>query len=327
MLPPPHRLDTRQGAFDVLDVGSGPAVLFLHGWPESARCWRHQLTALAAAGFRALAYDQRGYADASRPPEIEAYGMDQLVGDAVAVLDALEIDQAVVVGHDWGAPVAYHCALLRPDRFVAVAGLSVPYAPRGAVSLPRLLAMAGQTGNYINHFQAEGVAERELEADIAAALRRIYYSGSGDMPAGTHWRPVLADGQGFLDTASEPPADWDPPWLPPEELAHLVAAFRRSGFRGGLNWYRNLERNWRWGAFLHGAPITAPSLFIAGDRDGVIRMPGHEPTPERLARALPNLRGFHLIEGAGHWVQQEAPEAVNAALLAFLGGLDADLFS
>lgn len=320
----PRRVETRQGAFDVLDVGAGPAVLFLHGWPESARAWRHQLTALAQAGFRALAYDQRGYGDAPQPAEIHAYGMDQLVGDAVAVLDALDIPTATVVGHDWGAPVGYHCALLRPDRFVAVAGLSVPYAPRGQVSLAEAFRRLGVQGFYILHFQQADIPEAEFDRDVETSLRRIYYGGSGDLPPEVAWSPVVTAGGGLLDTTPQPPADWRPSWLPPEELAHLADSFRRSGFRGGLNWYRNIDRNWRWGAFLHGAPIRQPSLFIAGARDGVIRMPGHEPTPDRLARAMPNLRGLHLIEGTGHWVQQEAPDEVNAALLGFLQGVEGD---
>jgi len=316
-----RKVATRAGEFEVLEAGAGSAVLFLHGWPESARAWRGQLAAVAEAGWRGIAYDQRGYGNAPRPAEVEAYDIFHLVGDAVAVLDALGVERAVVVGHDWGAPVAYHCALFRPDRFPAVVGMSVPYAPRGAVSLPRLLTAAGLEGSYIHHFQREGPPEAELEADVERTLRRVCHSGSGEMPEGRYWRPVLAEGQGLLDTTCEPEV-WPPAWLPTEAFAALVVSFQASGFRGGLNWYRNLERNWRLGAPWHGAPIRQPSLFVAGARDGVIRMPGHEPTAARLAKAMPGLRGVHLIAGAGHWVQQEAAGAVNAALLAFLGGLE-----
>ena len=314
-----RRVETRGGAFDVIAEGSGPAVLMLHGWPESARAWRHQFAALADAGYRAIAYDQRGYGAAPRPAAVEDYGIFHLAGDAIAVLDALGVERAAVVGHDWGAPVAYHCALFRPDRFAAVAGLSVPYAPRGDISLPRLLQAVGLGDSYILYFQHEGPPEAELEADVERTLRRAYHAGSGDMPEGEYWRPVLSPGGGLLDTAPEPPEGaWPPAWLPRDEFAHLVRQFTASGFRGGLNWYRNLERNWTLTAAWRGAPIRQPSLFIAGERDGVIRMPGNEPTPERLRAAMPDLRGVHLIPGAGHWVQQEAPEAVNAALLAFL---------
>ncbi len=317
-----RKVETRTGAFEVLEAGEGPAVLLLHGWPESARAWRHQLTALADAGYRAIAYNQRGYGGSYAPEEVAGYNLFQLAGDAVAMLDALGVEQAVVVGHDWGAPVAYHCALLRADRFRAVAGLSVPYAPRGDRHLLDLLGAGGLTNFYIQYFQAPGVAEAELDADVATTLRRVYHGASGDLPPDQAWRPLTGPTGRLLEAADEP-AVWPRAWLPAEEFDRLVDAFTRSGFRGGLNWYRNIALNWRIGLPLHGAPILQPSLFIAGARDGVIRMPGHEPTPERLARALPNLRGVHLIDDVGHWVQQEAPEAVNAALLGFLRGLDA----
>jgi pimeloyl-ACP methyl ester carboxylesterase len=300
----------------VAEAGEGPAVLLCHGWPETWYSWRHQLRALAAAGFRALAPDMRGYGRSDAPEAIEAYTQLHLCGDMVGLLDALGLPEAVIIGHDWGAPVAWNSALMRPDRFRAVAGLSVPYRPRGRISAVDAFKAGGLDTIYMMYFQTPGVAERELEADVPRSLRRIYYSGSGSLPPGQAWRAFVPPGKGLLDSTFD--TEMPLAWLSHEDLAVYVQDFARSGFRGGLNWYRNLHRNWELMAAFAQAPIRQPSLFIAGARDGVIRMPGLSPDAEVLRKVLPGLTQSVLIDGAGHWVQQEAPERVNALLIEFL---------
>ncbi|MCB4820651.1 alpha/beta fold hydrolase [Roseicella aerolata] len=300
----------------IAEAGEGPAVLLCHGFPEAWHSWRHQITALAGAGFRAIAPDMRGYGGTEAPAAVEDYTILHLVGDMVGLLEALGLGQAVIVGHDWGAPVAWNAALLRPDRFRAVAGLSVPYAPRGPVSPFEALRRAGRHRFYQLHFQAPGLAEAELERDPTLTLRRTFWSLSGDPPEAERWNPDLPEG-GFLASLHEPPAL--PAWLPEAELALYAESYRRTGFRGGLNWYRNIERNWALMAPFLGAPVRVPGLFIAGKRDPVLGWAGR--ALEALPQAVPELRGRVLVETAGHWVQQEAAAEVNAALIGFLKGL------
>lgn len=303
----------------VAEAGSGPAVVLCHGWPETWYSWRHQLKALAQAGFRALAPDMRGYGRSGRPEAIDSYTQLHIVGDMVGLLDALELPQAAIVGHDWGAPAAWHSALMRPDRFRAVAGLSVPYRPRGKISAIDAFKAGGMETIYMMYFQEPGVAEREFEADIEKSLRRIYYSGSGSKPEGARWHPFVPKGKGLLDSTLD--CEMPLPWLSAADLAEYVEDFRRSGFRGGLNWYRNLHRNWELMAAFANAPIAVPSLFVAGSRDGVIKMPGMRTEHAELKKFLPGLTRSVILDGPGHWVQQEAPEQVNALLIEFLRGL------
>ncbi len=315
-----HRFVEANGIrLHVAEAGTGLAVVLCHGWPETWYSWRHQIPALAEAGFRVLAPDMRGYGRSDRPEPIESYTQLHIVGDMVGLLDALEIKDAVIVGHDWGAPAAWHSTLMRPDRFRAVAGLSVPYRPRGKISAIDAFRRAGMETIYMMYFQPPGVAEAEFERDVTRALRRIYYSASGSLPQGKVWRAFVPEGKGLLDTTFD--TDMPLPWLSADDLAEYVKDFSAGGFRGGLNWYRNLQRNWELMAPYAGAPIPQPSLFIAGARDGVIRMPGMRVTREELKPVLPGLRRSVLIEGAGHWVQQEAPSDVNALLVEFLQGL------
>jgi pimeloyl-ACP methyl ester carboxylesterase len=238
----------------------------------------------------------------------------------VGLLDALEIAEAVIVGHDWGAPVAWNAAMMRPDRFRAVDGHSVPYSPRGKMSLIEAFKRAGADNIYMMYFQEPGVAEREFERDVESALRRIYFFASGNAPGGGVFGMVRPGG-GMLDGAAEPAMPL--PWLSEADLAEYAGAFRESGFRGGLNWYRNLHRNWELMAPFAKALIAQPALFIAGARDGVLRMPAMKSAVENLPQVLPALRGTTIIDGVGHWVQQEAPEAVNRLLIDFLKGLPA----
>lgn len=298
--------------------GTGPLVLLCHGFPESWRSWKAQLPALAAAGYRAVAPDMRGYGGTDAPFEIESYTMLHLVGDMVELTKALGETQAVIVGHDWGAPVAWNAALLRPDVFRAVVGMSVPYTPPGPVDLLSVLEKQGVKTFYMQYFQTPGVAEAELEADVEASIRRIYFTMSGDGPdrivAG-----ILPPGSGFLANTVEP--DRLPDWLDADDIAYVAAEFKRTGFRGGLNWYRNMKRSSELLAPWRGCVIRQPSLFVAGARDDVLRFPGMEARIKQLASVLPGLRGCHVLHGVGHWTQRERAAAANDLLLAFLRSL------
>ena len=302
----------------VAEQGRGPLVLFCHGWPESWYSWRHQLGALAAAGYRAVAPDMRGYGGTDAPAQVDQYTMLHLVGDMVDLVKMLGEQQAVIVGHDWGAPVAWTSALLRPDLFRAVVGMSVPFTPPGRIDLLSALEAQGVRTFYMQYFQTPGVAEAELERDVQAALRRIYFSGSGDGPERATFG-VLEPGAGVLSNTVDPATL--PAWLPPEDIAFYAGEFKRSGFRGGLNWYRNLRRSWELLAPWRGCVIRQPSLFIAGARDNVLKFPASQAQIDAYPRTLPGLRGCHILDGAGHWIQRERADAVNALLLGFLKGL------
>jgi pimeloyl-ACP methyl ester carboxylesterase len=298
----------------VAEQGAGPFVLLCHGFPESWYSWRHQLPALAAAGYHAVAPDMRGYGGTERPEAIDQYTQLHHVGDMVGLLDALGAETAVIVGHDWGAPVAWNGALLRPDRFRAVAGLSVPYTPRGGTPPTAALARAyGDTFMYMLYFQTPGVAEAELEQDVRSTVRRVLAGISGE---GTGM-PVLPKRSTFLQGLPDP--EVLPKWLTPADVDFYTAELERTGFRGGLNWYRNLDRTWELMAAWRGARITVPALFIAGDRDPVILR--SRAAMDGLAETVPALRERVLLPGAGHWTQQERPAEVNDALITFLAGL------
>ncbi|MFI6516086.1 alpha/beta fold hydrolase [Spirillospora sp. NPDC050679] len=298
----------------VAEAGEGPLVLLLHGFPECWYSWRHQLTALAEAGYHAVAPDQRGYARTGGPDAVDQYSILHLAGDAVGLIDALGADRAVVVGHDWGAPVAWAVAQMRPDKVRGVAALSVPHRPRS--SRPPVESMRRMFGDgfYMVHFQRPDLPEAELERDPAATFRGMLYAASGDAP---DFLPVVPEGGGFLDVCP-PPAEL-PPWLTEEDIAAYVAEYSGSGFTGPVNWYRNLDRNWELTAAWHRAPVTPPALFIAGDRDTVAV--GARGAVDRLKDFVPDLRGTLWLPGCGHWTQQERPAEVNRALLDFLRAL------
>ena len=299
----------------IAEAGDGPLVLLLHGFPELWYSWRHQLPALAAAGYHAVAPDLRGYGRTDAPDKVESYSMLNMTADAVGVLDALSEKTAVVVGHDWGAPIAWHCALLYPDRFPAVAALSVPYTPRPPIPPIQLMRqMFADRFFYILYFQEPGVAEAELEADVRRTLRLVLYAASGDAPAGLALSRKPRDA-GFLDGMPEP--EELPSWLKAEDLDYLVGEFRLTGFRGGLNRYRNMDRDWEELQHLADAKVQQPALFIAGDRDAVLGF----TNVEAMKANVPNLRGVVMLPGCGHWTQQERPEEVNAELVNFLRGV------
>jgi pimeloyl-ACP methyl ester carboxylesterase len=298
----------------LLEAGrEGPVVLLAHGFPELAYSWRHQLPALAAAGYRAVAPDQRGYGRSSRPEAIEDYDIHHLVGDLVDVLDDLEADDAVVVGHDWGSMVASHLALLHPERVRALVNMSVPHLHRGgAAPMATLRNAIGDNFFYMLYFQQPGVADAELGGDPARTMRRML-AGAVLRPDAPPDPALFAnDGRGFVDRMPEP--DGLPSWLSAAELDHYVEEFARTGFTGGLNWYRNMDRNWETTPELTGATVGVPSLFVGGALDPVLAM-----TPPAIGHAsLLDHRGDIVVPGAGHWVQQEAPAEVNAALVGFL---------
>jgi pimeloyl-ACP methyl ester carboxylesterase len=296
----------------LLEQGEGPLVLLCHGWPELSYSWRHQIPAIAAAGFRVAAPDMRGFGKTSAPADIAAYSIFDNVGDMVALVEALGEKHAVIVGHDWGAPVAWHAALFRPDIFTAVAGLSVPPPFRGRGRPLDTLRESGITNFYWQYFQKPGVAEAEFERDVGLSMRTLLGRGFSDPAASL----FVEDGKGFLGA---PRADRPlPDWLSEADLAHFTAAYQKSGFRGGLNWYRNIDRNWDLTAPWQGAQIHQPSLFIAGSRDSVITGLIGAKRVGDMERVLPNLRQKLIIDGAGHWIQQERAAEVNAALIAFL---------
>jgi pimeloyl-ACP methyl ester carboxylesterase len=296
----------------LLEQGEGPLVLLCHGWPELSYSWRHQIPAIAAAGFRVVAPDMRGFGRTSAPADILAYSLFDTVGDMVALVAALGEKRAAIVGHDWGAPVAWHAALFRPDVFSAVAGLSVPPPSRGRGRPLKTLRDGGITNFYWQYFQAPGVAEAEFERDVGLTMRTLLGRGFSDTAASL----FVEDGKGFL---GNPCADRPPPdWLGEADLSYFTEAYQKSGFRGGLNWYRNLDRNWELTAPWQGAQIHQPSLFIAGSKDSVVTgLIGGKRIAD-MERVLPNLKRKLIIEGAGHWVQQERAAEINAALIAFL---------
>jgi pimeloyl-ACP methyl ester carboxylesterase len=314
-----HRfVETNGIRMHIAEQGEGPLVVLCHGFPESWYSWRHQLAALAGAGFHAVAPDQRGYGQTDQPEGSEHYTMLHLAGDIVGLLDALGEQTAVVVGHDWGAPVAWNCAMMRPDRFRAVAGMSVPYMPRGPMNPLQLLRQLAGENFYMVYFQKPGVAEADLGQDVRASMQRILYAASGDAPPEQRWKPVLQSGAGFMDGGELPPL---PGWLTAADLDFYTAEFTRTGFTGGLNWYRAMDLSWELTAAFAGATIAQPSLFIAGREDGVLSFPGMDAVMAGLSYVLPGLRQTLLLDGCGHWVQQERPDEVNRALLEFLHGL------
>ncbi|MDX2166453.1 MAG: alpha/beta hydrolase [Deltaproteobacteria bacterium] len=311
-----HRqLDVNGVSLHVAECGSGFPVLFSHGFPELWYSWRHQMTALAQAGYRAIAPDQRGYGDSSAPQEIRAYSMHHLVGDMVGILDALGLERAVVVGHDWGGAVAWQTALMAPHRVAGVVGVNTPHFPRMPIKPTDVMrAMSQGHFHYILYFQEPGVAEAELDADPARTLRGFFQS-----PDRARLEALLAQGPaalgpqsgGLLDRLPDAPHG---AFLTSEDFAVYEAAYRRTGFRGGINWYRNFDYNWETTAYQSGARVAAPALMITADLDPVLR-------PELaagMAQWVPQLRRTVLVSDCGHWTQQEKPAAVNAALLEFL---------
>ncbi|MGW1929028.1 alpha/beta fold hydrolase [Streptomyces sp. NPDC001919] len=318
-----HRtVDAPAGRLHLAEQGNGPLVLLVHGFPESWYSWRRQLPALAAAGYRAVAIDVRGYGRSSKPVETDAYRMLGLVEDNVAVVHALGEANAVVVGHDWGANIAATSALLHPEVFRAVGMLSVPYAPPGG---PRPTDIFGQIGGpeqefYVSYFQEPGRAEVEIEPDVRGWLAGFYAALSADtMPAQGEPDPHFRTRSGRLRDRF--PVGILPAWLTEEELDVYAGEFERTGLTGALNRYRNMDRDWEDLAPQRGAAITQPSLFIGGALDASTTW--MSDAIDAFPTTLPGLTSSHLLEGAGHWIQQERPEEINQLLTSWLNTLTA----
>lgn len=303
----------------VVEAGErgAPVVLLAHGFPELAYSWRHQIPVLANAGYHVLAPDQRGYGGSSRPEAIEDYNIVALCDDLVGLLDDVGAERAVIVGHDWGAMVAWNFPLLHPDRAAAVVGLSVPPVPRPL--RPPIEIWREQFGEnffYILYFQEPGVADANLSRDTRETMLRVFGGPRRPEDHGASARMLAPGPEGWVERLPQPIALAD--WITADEFDHYVEEFTRTGFTGGLNWYRNFDRNWELTADTPAATITVPSLFITGSKD-VVR------TFTRSDRATEVVTGEYeelVIDGAGHWVQQERPDEVNQALLKFLSGLE-----
>ncbi|TMJ60991.1 MAG: alpha/beta hydrolase [Alphaproteobacteria bacterium] len=314
-----HRtIETNGIRMHLAEQGEGPLVVLCHGFPESWYSWRHQLPALAEAGFHAVAPDMRGYGQTDRPEAIDQYTLFHIVGDIVGLIDAIGERQAVVVGHDWGAPVAWHAALWRPDRFRGVIGLSVPFRPRGPARPTTVMPQNDHAIFYQLYFQQPGVAETEFERDPRLTLHSLLYWGSGDAPRGERRLGMVPKGGDFLGGRSVPSL---PAWLTEADLDFYVAEFTRTGFRSGLNWYRNIDRNWELTAPFAGKTVDVPALYVAGDRDLVVSFPGMDQLIPNLTRFVPKLRQTIMLPGCGHWTQQERPTEVNTAIIDFLKSL------
>lgn len=313
-----HRTIATNGInLHIAEAGSGPLALLVHGFPESWYSWRHQLPALADAGFHAVAPDVRGYGASDAPQPIEAYSMKEITADMAGLVDALGGAPAVIAGHDWGAPIAWNSALLYPEKFRAVIGLSVPYTGRPPMRPTTLFKQIFQdTFFYILYFQEPGVAEAELEADPRRSLRLFLYTASGDAPPPSGFMQKQK-GATFLDGMPEPESL--PPWLTDADLDYFAGEFARAGFRGGLNRYRNMDRDFDELPQLAGAKITQPALFITGDRDGVMMM--NPAGIDTMKQMTDDLRKTVVLPGCGHWTQQERPAEVNSEIIAFLKGL------
>ena len=300
-------------------AGKGPLVVLVHGWPESWYSWRHQISALADAGYRVAAPDVRGYGGSDKPEAIEAYAIKEMCADIAGLIEGLGEQQAVLIGHDWGAPIVWNTALFHPEKVRAVAGLSVPYTGRGPA--PRIELFRNLYKDrffYQLYFQEPGVAEAEFEADVRAALRRIYYwpSGEGRKAGPPPHKPPDAR---FLDGLADP--DPMPAWLTPADLDYYVGEFERSGFRGPLNRYRTSQLDFAQQAAIADKKIEQPAAFIAGTLDPVLSFVPGVDLIALMRERVTDLRLVRLIDGVGHWVQQERPAEVNAALKEWLAGL------
>jgi pimeloyl-ACP methyl ester carboxylesterase len=303
----------------VVEAGDrgAPTVILAHGFPELAYSWRHQIPALAEAGYHVLAPDQRGYGGSSRPDAIEAYDIHELTADLVGVLDDVGAERAVWVGHDWGAIVVWNAPLLHHDRVAAVTALSVPPVPRAQRPPTQALHKRfGENFFYMLYFQEPGVADAELDGDPARTMRRLMGGARASGDPSAAMRMAAAGPEGFIDRLPEP--DRLPDWIGQDELDHYVDEFARTGFTGGLNWYRNFDRNWETTPELADAKIAVPCLFIGGTADPVLAFTRADRASELVSGPYRQV----MIDGAGHWLQQERPDAVNAALLEFLNGLE-----
>ncbi|MFF4756704.1 alpha/beta fold hydrolase [Streptomyces sp. NPDC002514] len=316
-----HRtIEAPAGRLHLVEQGTGPLILLVHGFPESWYSWRRQLPALAAAGYRAVALDVRGYGRSSKPAATDAYRMLDLVEDNVALVHALGEERAVVVGHDWGSNIAATSALLHPEVFRAVGLLSVPYAPPGGPRPTDVFAqMGGDEEFYVSYFQEPGRAEAEMEPDVRGWLAGFYAALSADtMPAQGEPDPHFVTRAGGRLRDRFPGGEL-PAWLTEDDLDVYAGEFERTGMTGALNRYRSMDRDWEDLAQYGGAAIKQPSLFIGGALDASTTWMAD--AIDAYPATLPGLASTHILDGCGHWIQQERPEEVNRLLTAWLASL------
>ena len=315
-----HRfVETNGVTLRVTEAGDrgAPVVVLAHGFPELAYSWRHQIPALAEAGYHVLAPDQRGYGGSSHPSAVEDYDIVALTGDVVGLLDDVGAERAVIVGHDWGSVVATTLPLLHPDRVAACVTLSVPPLPRSTTRPTEAWRSAfGDNFFYILYFQEPGPADTELADDPARTMRRLLGGVRTDGDGNAFLKMATPGPAGLVERLPEP--DRMPDWISQDELDHYAAEFTATGFTGALNWYRNFDRNWELTETTPAPTITVPTLFLGGTADAALAM-----TPrDRVGDVVTGPYREVMIDGAGHWLQQERPDEVNAELLDFLGGLD-----
>lgn len=312
-------IQTRTIRMGFIEQGNGPAVLLCHGFPETSHAWRHQVAALAEAGFRAIAPDLRGYGLTECPSSVDEYSLFHIVGDLIALLDALDVPLAILVGNDWGATVAWQAAQIRPDRFHGVVALSVPMMGQPPVPPTRIFPRTDEAELYTLYFQEPGVAEAELERDIGQTLRKILFAASGDagprQPGDPTPNPfgMVSRRHGLLGALP----DSMPRWLTATDLDVYISAFATTGFRGGLNYYRNLDRNWQLQAAFAGVKVGIPALFMTGERDTGLAIPGMRAIVDAMPQLVPQLKENIIVPGSGHWLPQERPDIVSEALIRF----------
>lgn len=314
-------IKTDELTLQIQDAGEGPLVILLHGFPDLSIGWQHQIKALAEAGYHAVAPDLRGYGGTGGPQTASAYSIFSLVGDVVALVEALGETRAVVIGHDWGAALAWHCALLRPDMFHAVMALSVPFQPRRTKGPPtevmRYLSQKRGEGLLYMAAFADPDAHVIMDADPEAALRKMFWSFDGATADEDRASGFIPDGQDFLSAI--PDSATVPPWMSDDHFQRYVAAFRAGGFERPVHWYRKIDANWQRTRWLQGRKIAVPACFMVGSNDPVRQYAGQHEA--ELREWVPDLRGMTVVPGAGHWINQEQPEVVNAAILGFLWDL------
>lgn len=319
-------IQTRTISMSVLEAGEGPLVIFCHGFPENKYAWIHQIKALAEAGYRTVAPDMRGYGKSEAPDREDQYTVIHSVGDLIALLDALGEERAVIVGHDWGATIAWQAVLMRPDRFRAVVALSVPMMGLPPVLPSKIFPQNDEEAFYVHYFQDPDGAEAEFQQNVNATLRKLICAASGEAgprKAGdTTPNPfgMVKRSAGLLATLPDPHNL--PEWLPPENFERLVSEFKTNGFAGGLNYYRNLDRNWELQQANIGMLVDVPALFMIGERDTGLSIPGMEQIIAAMPSLVPQLSGSHILSDAGHWLQQECPVEVSERIIAFIKQLD-----
>ncbi len=308
----------------IADHGEGPLILMLHGWPESWYSWRHQIIALADAGYRVIAPDMPGYGKTDPLPAVIDYNIKTIASYVVGILDAIEEETAILMGHDWGASIAWNTVQLYPDRFTKLINLSVPFYPRSkAAPMEIYKKRLGDQFFYQLYFQEKGVAEAEFDQDPVGILSRLYCS-----PDTFRFPPKIADKNaaagGWIPRLGEPKEL--PQWLTQDDLDYYVNEFKVAGFEGGINYYRNIDFNWELMEEYANTTIEIPVFFMAGDKDNVIAGATREQLEEKMKPYIPNLDDVVLLENIGHWIQQEVPEVVNEKVLEFLEKVSNDVY-